>query len=146
MAWGYGVILRLRSWNSGVDNCKRSCAYPQHTTATGDWRLATQLAISIKNGVVVLNGIMLPAVLFPATVFEMPLWTATANNLQKQFQWHQSTSTEPGRHTINPALLHTPKHAEKVGHASILIVCKDAEVKHAILYLTQLKDIYFLAW
>ncbi|CAI5719351.1 unnamed protein product [Peronospora destructor] len=86
-------------------------------------------------------------VLFTAAVFEMPPWAEQQlRNLQKQFLWHHSTSTEASRHKVNPALLFTPKQAGGVGLASILIACKTQRVKHAILWLTQRKDIYFLAW
>ena len=90
---------------------------------------------------------MLPSVLFTAAVFELPPWAEQQlRNFQKQFLWHHSTSTEASRHKINPALLHTPKQAGEVSLASILIACKTQRVKYAILWLTQRKDIYYMAW
>ena len=108
---------------------------------------ATQLTTSVELRVLILNVIMLPSVLFTAAVFDIPAWAEKQlRNLQKQFLWNCSTSTEDTRHKVNPALLHTPKPAGGVGLASIVIACKTQRLKHAILWLTQRKDIYYSAW
>ena len=108
---------------------------------------ATRLATSVEHRVLILNVIMLPSVLFTAAVFVLQKWAdQQLQGLQKQFLWLHSTSIEASRHKINPALLHTPKQARGVGLASILIACKSQRVKHAILWLTQRKDLYFSIW
>ncbi|OWZ21351.1 LOW QUALITY PROTEIN: RxLR effector protein [Phytophthora megakarya] len=112
-------------------------------------RLATaaQLGTSVENRVTILNVIMLPAVLFTAAVFDMPKWAEQQlRNIQKNFMWQHSTSTERARHKVNPGLLYTPKQAGGVGLASIEVACKTQKMKQAILWLTQRKDKYLAAW
>ncbi|GMF32237.1 unnamed protein product [Phytophthora lilii] len=90
---------------------------------------------------------MLPSVLFTAAVFEMPPWAEKQLvNLQKQFLWHHSTSTEASRNKMNPGLLYTPKQAGGVGLASVVIATKTQRMQHAIQWLIQRKYIYFAAW
>ena len=132
---GYSVgtgVLTDAYWASRIGNIQRRRA------------TAAQLATSVEIRVLIHNVIMLPAILFTSAVFELPTWAKwQLRNLQKQFLWHYSTSTDNTRHKINPALLHTPKQAGGVGLASILIACKTQRVKQAILWLTQRHDIFF---
>jgi hypothetical protein len=66
---------------------------------------ATQLATSEENRVLLLNVIMLPSVLFAAAAFEIPTWASRQIwDMQKQFLWRHSTSTEASRHKLNPGL------------------------------------------
>jgi hypothetical protein len=112
-------------------------------------RLATasQLATSVANRVVLLNVVMLPSALFTAAAFEMPKWAEKEmRNLQKQFLWRHTTSTDPSRHKVNPGLLFTPKQAGGVGLASVDIACKTQRAKHTLLWLIQRHDRYYDAW
>ncbi|KAE9313201.1 hypothetical protein PF008_g19794 [Phytophthora fragariae] len=108
---------------------------------------ATQLATSVENRVLLLNVIMLPSVLFTAAAFELPTWASRQiRNLQKQFLWRHSTSTDASRNKINPSLLFTPKQAGGVGLASVEIACKTQQAKHTVQWLIQRHDDYYTAW
>ncbi|KAE9265880.1 hypothetical protein PR003_g32316, partial [Phytophthora rubi] len=108
---------------------------------------ATQLATSVENRVLLLNVIMLPSVLFTAAAFELPTWASRQiRNLQKQFLWRHSTSTEASRNKINPGLLFSPKQAGGVGLASVEIACKTQQTKHTVQWLIQRHDDYYTAW
>ena len=133
-AVGTGELTDV-NWAARIRNVQRRLA------------TVTRLATSVEHRVLILNVIILPAVLFTAAVFELPKWAEQQlRGLQKQFLWRHSTSTEASRHKINPALFHTPKQAGGLGLASFLIACKTQRVKHAVPWLTQRKDLYFLAW
>ncbi|KAE9036079.1 hypothetical protein PR001_g9006 [Phytophthora rubi] len=102
-AVGTGMLADV-NWAVRIRNIQRRLA------------TATQLATSVENRVTILNVIMLPAVLFTAAVFEIPQWAdSQLRNLQKQFLWQHSISTDSSRNKINPALLYTPKQAAE-GH------------------------------
>jgi hypothetical protein len=63
----------------------------------------------------------------------MPSWAdKQTRNLQKQFLWRHSTSTESSRHKMNPALLFTPRQAGGVGLASVKLACTTQRAKHTI--------------
>ena len=66
--------------------------------------------------------------------------------LYKQFLWPHATMTENSRHTINPGLLVTPKHAGGIGLAAISVAIKTQRTKHAVPWLIQKPDKYFAAW
>jgi hypothetical protein len=90
---------------------------------------------------------MLPSVLFTAVAFDMPPWAdKQIRNMQKQFLWRHSTSTESSRHKMNPALLFTPRQAGGVGLASVKLACTTQRAKDTIQWLVQRKDRYYSAW
>lgn len=130
----------------------KTVRYLGHAVGTGDrqkvdWatrirnvqrRLATaaQLATSVEK-VKILNVIMLPSILFTAAVFDMPAWAeAQILNIQKQFLWQHSTSTEATRHR-------TPKRAGGVGLASVPVACLTQNVKQTMCWLIQRHDNYY---
>ena len=85
-------------------------------------RLATaaSLSTSVAVRIMLLNAIMLPAVLFTAAVFRLPQWArAELHNLQKQFLWQHSTSTDSSRHKVSPGLWYKPRGAGGTGLVSI---------------------------
>jgi hypothetical protein len=131
---GTGQLMDV-NWAARVRNIQRRLA------------TATQLATSVENRVLLLNSIMLPAVLFTAAAIAIPPWASKQiRNLQKQFLWRHSTSTEASRHKLNPGLLFTPKQAGGVGLSSVEIACKTQQVKHTVQRLIQRHDRYYRAW
>ena len=73
---------------------------------------ATRVATSVENCVLNLNSIVL--------IHGDSLWITSMGEkgtayLYKQFLWAHATMTENSRHTINPGLLVTPKHAGGIG-------------------------------
>ena len=108
---------------------------------------ATQVATSVENRVLILNSIVLPSLLFTASVFEIPSWAMIeVNNLYKQFLWAHATTTDKSRHKVNPGLLFTPKLAGGIGLADVSVAVNTQRTKHALLWLTQRSDRYFSAW
>uniref|UniRef100_M4BBQ4 RxLR effector candidate protein n=1 Tax=Hyaloperonospora arabidopsidis (strain Emoy2) TaxID=559515 RepID=M4BBQ4_HYAAE len=73
---------------------------------------ATTISSSVAVQILLLNSIMLPAVLFPSAVFRLPHWARSeSHNLQKQFLWNYSTSTDRSRHKVNSGLLYTQEES-----------------------------------
>ena len=108
---------------------------------------AVKVATSVEHRVLILNSIILPSILFTAAVFDIPEWARKAiQTLYKQFLWAQATSTEAGRHKVNPGLLFTPKKAGGIGLASFEVAIKTQRTKHALQWLTQVNDKYFGSW
>ena len=108
---------------------------------------ATRVATSVENRVLILNSIMLPSLLFTAIVFKLPRWAEKElHNLYKQFLWAHATMTESSRHKVNPGLLVTPKQAGGIGLAAVSVAVKTQRTKHAVAWLTQKPDKYFVAW
>ena len=69
------------------------------------------------------------------------------NNNYGAFKSNFCSTTLPARRPVAiRSLQHTLKQAGVVGLTSILIACKTQRVKYAIIWLTQRKDIYFMAW
>eukprot|EP00644_Phytophthora_capsici_P001844 jgi/Phyca11/81494/gw1.14.783.1 len=87
---GYGVgtgDMNVTNWAARIRTVQRRLA------------TAAQLGTSIENRITILNVIMLPSVLFTAAVFDMPQWVETKlRNIQKNFLWKHSTSSESTRH------------------------------------------------
>ena len=80
------------------------------------WRIqrrlltATRVATSVENRILLLNSIVLPLLLFTASVFDLPRWAEKElHNLYKYFLWEPATKTDNRRHKVNPGLLVTPR-------------------------------------
>ena len=100
--------------------------------------IAASLSTSVAVRIMLLNAIMLPAVLFTAAVFRLPQWArAELHNLQKQFLWQHSTSTDSSRYKVNPGLLYTPRGAGGIGLVSIDVAICTQNLKHATKWLTR---------
>ena len=70
------------------------------------------MATSVENRVPILNSIVLPSLLFTASVFDLPRWAEKElHNLYKNFLWEHATKTDNRRHKVNPGLLVTPRQA-----------------------------------
>uniref|UniRef100_A0AAV1VE10 Uncharacterized protein n=1 Tax=Peronospora matthiolae TaxID=2874970 RepID=A0AAV1VE10_9STRA len=107
---------------------------------------ATRLATSVTFRAQILNAILLPGILFTTAVFDTPAWAAQElRNLQRQFLWRHSLSTETSRHKVNPGLFYTPRAAGGIGLISIPVAVKAQRIKHALLWLTQRSDRYAVA-
>ena len=101
-------------------------------------RLATAATISSSGAVriLLLNPIMLPAVLFTSAVFRLPHSARSElHNLQKQFLWNHSTSTDRSRHKVNSGLLYTPRGAVGIGLISIDVAVCTQNLKRAMQWL-----------
>lgn len=110
---GYAVgtgDLTTPNWAARARNVQRRLA------------TATRIATSVENRVLILNVIMLPALLFTGAVFELPPWAEQQLlNIQKQFLWHYTNSTEASRHKINPALLTRPNRQKELAWSLYLL-------------------------
>ena len=112
-------------------------------------RLATAATISssVAVRILLLNPIMLPAVLFTSAVFRLPHWAISElHDLQKQFLWNHSTSTDRSRHKVNPGLLYTIRGAGGIGLISIDVAVCTQNLKHAMQWLVRKPDRYLQAW
>uniref|UniRef100_M4BM98 RxLR effector candidate protein n=1 Tax=Hyaloperonospora arabidopsidis (strain Emoy2) TaxID=559515 RepID=M4BM98_HYAAE len=108
---------------------------------------ATRVATSVENRVLILNTIVLPSLLFTASVFDIPIWAEKElHNLFKQFFWAHATSTDARLQTVNPGLLVTPRHAGGIGLVDVTVAVKTQRTKHTLIWLTQRSDKYFAAW
>uniref|UniRef100_A0AAV1TWU4 Reverse transcriptase domain-containing protein n=1 Tax=Peronospora matthiolae TaxID=2874970 RepID=A0AAV1TWU4_9STRA len=86
---------------------------------------ATRLATSVTFRAQILNVILLPGILYTAAVFDTPAWAdRELRNLQKQFLWRHSLSTETSRHKVTPGLLYTPRAAGGIKLISIIVAVK----------------------
>uniref|UniRef100_M4C326 RxLR effector candidate protein n=1 Tax=Hyaloperonospora arabidopsidis (strain Emoy2) TaxID=559515 RepID=M4C326_HYAAE len=78
---------------------------------------ATRVATSVENRVLILNSIVLPSLLFTASVFDIPDWAEKElRNLYKKFLWAHASTTDAMRHKVNPGLLVTPRQAGGGGY------------------------------
>ena len=108
---------------------------------------ATRVATTLEHRVLILNAIVLPGILFTASVFEPPDWALKQlDHLYKQFLWKTSNRSELGRHKVAPGLIYTPRNAGGIGLVSVPVAIKTQRVKHAILALTRPEDVYLPAW
>ena len=96
----------------------------------------------MENRVLILNTIVIPSLLFTASV-DIPIWAEKElPNLFKQFFWAHATSTDARLQTVNPGLLVTPRHAGGIGLVAVTVAVKTQRTKHALIWLTQRSDKY----
>ncbi|KAF1320354.1 Rxlr effector protein, partial [Globisporangium splendens] len=109
--------------------------------------IAAKVSNSVVGRVLILNSVLLPSILFTAGYIKLPAKVVDQLvNLQKQFLWKSTLSTDGTRHKVSPSLLYLPVKEGGIGLYSIRLAIKRQEMRRTTRWLQRARDKYTEAW